>query len=68
MVTAPPGPPSSGASREADQAQWAELTGKSGAPIGVQRRAVDVPLPGAAAGAAAIAALPSSQTLAAVTK
>ena len=35
MVTAPPGPPSSGASREADQAQWAELTGKSGAPINV---------------------------------
>ena len=35
--------------------------GKSGAPMGVQRRAVDVPLPGAAASAAAIAALPRSQ-------
>lgn len=32
---APPGPPSSGAGREADQAQWTELTGKSGAAINV---------------------------------
>ncbi len=32
---APPGPPSSGAGREADLAQWTELTGKSGAAINV---------------------------------
>jgi len=34
-VTAPPGSSSSGVNREADHAQWAELTGKSGAPINV---------------------------------
>ena len=32
---APSGPPSSGDAAEADRAQWAELTGKSGAPINV---------------------------------
>ena len=34
-MSAPPGSSASGISREADQAQWAELTGKSGAPINV---------------------------------
>jgi uncharacterized heparinase superfamily protein len=32
---APSGPPSSGDAAEADRAQWAELTGKSGTPINV---------------------------------
>jgi penicillin-binding protein 2 len=51
-----------------DEDMAATQAGKSGAPIGLQRRAADVPLPGAAASAAAIAVLPRSQTLAAVTQ
>ena len=48
-----------------DEDLAATQQGKSGAPIGVQRRAVEVPLPGAPASAAAAAALPASQALAA---
>ena len=54
-----------------DEDMAATQLGKSGAPIGKQRRAVDVALPGAAASAAAAAAaaaLPASQALAAVTR
>jgi penicillin-binding protein 2 len=51
-----------------DEDMAATQQGKSGAPIGTQRRAAEVPLPGAAASAAASAALPAGQTLAAVTR
>jgi penicillin-binding protein 2 len=52
-----------------DEDMAATQLGKSGAPMGKQRRAVDVPLPGAVAGAAAaIAAMPPSQKLAATTQ
>jgi penicillin-binding protein 2 len=51
-----------------DEDMAATQLGKSGAPIGIRRRAVDVPLPGAAASAAAIAAVPRGQVLAAATQ
>jgi len=51
-----------------DEDMAATQQGKSGAPIGTQRRAAEVPLPGAAASAAASAALPAGQALAAVTR
>ncbi len=51
-----------------DEDMAATQLGKSGAPIGTQRRAAEVPLPGAAASAAASATLPAGQTLAAVTR
>jgi penicillin-binding protein 2 len=51
-----------------DEDMAATQQGKSGAPIGTQRRAAEVPLPGAPASAAASAAMPASQALAAVSR